>query len=380
MQKKEHLKAYLILENSMVFEGERIGSEKDVICEVVFNTSMTGYLEILTDPSYAGQGITMTYPLIGNYGVCLDDIESKKPHASAYIVRELAEMAGGCRNDMSLSEYLIGHDIPGIQGIDTRALTIMLRDRGVMNGMLVSELPKDMDDALSRIRSYDMGDVVAKVSRSEPEHFTGDAPATAGLSPVNTGGGKKIALMDYGAKANIARSLVKRGFDVTVLPSSTSAETILSGGYDGIMLSNGPGDPKVCVDVIKNIKKLVDAGAVIFGICLGHQLLALASGGDTCKLKYGHRGGNQPVKDLKTGRVYMTSQNHGYMVKNESISADVAEVSHININDGTNEGLIYKNGKVFSVQFHPEACPGPQESDYLFDRFAKMMDGGHSDA
>jgi carbamoyl-phosphate synthase small subunit len=360
------LKAYLILENEMVFEGERIGSTKDVIFEAVFNTSMTGYLEILTDPSYAGQGITMTYPLIGNYGVCMDDAESKIPHASAYIVRELADMAGGCRNDSSLADFLIKYDIPGIQGIDTRALTILIREKGVMNAMLASEPPRDMQEVLKRIRSYDMGDVVARVSCREPERFP------------NTGG--RIALMDYGAKANIARNLVKRGFDVTVFPSSTPAGTILSGGFDGIMLSNGPGDPKVCVDVIANIRKMADGGACIFGICLGHQLLALALGGDTCKLKYGHRGGNQPVKDLRTGRVYMTSQNHGYMVMNESIPETLAEVSHININDGTNEGLIYKNGRIFSVQFHPEACPGPQESEYLFDRFARMMERGRADA
>ncbi len=364
-RERENMKAYLILENGMIFTGESIGSKKEIISELVFNTSMTGYLEVLTDPSYAGQAVCMTYPLIGNYGVCYEDEESIRPRLDGFIVRELSKMASNFRCEDTLGNFLLKYDIPGICGIDTRQLTKLLRESGTMNCMITTNDNYDIDEVISRLKKYTTGNVVERVTCNEKY--------------VLEGKGKNVALLDLGAKKNIARSLNKRGCNVTVYPAQTSAAEILSSNPDGIMLSNGPGDPAVCTDIIEEIKKLYESDVPIFAICLGHQLMALAAGGRTKKMKYGHRGGNHPVKDLKTGRVYISSQNHGYMVDTDSIDSSVAVPAFVNVNDNTNEGLEYIGKNIFTVQFHPEACPGPQDSEYLFDRFIEMM-GGKADA
>ena len=355
------MNAFLILEDGHVFKGKSFGAQKEVICEVVFNTSMTGYLEVLTDPSYQGQGVVMTYPLIGNYGVCLEDAESDRPWHSAFIVREISRMSSNFRREEELEAYLKEHDIPGICGVDTRAITKILREDGCMGGMVTTNPDYNLDEILPKLKAYRVTNAVKTVTRKEKTHVAGDGP--------------KVALLDLGTKKNIIRSLSKRGCDVTVYPAFTSAEEILGDQPDGIMLSNGPGDPKQCTEIIKEIKKLYDSDVPIFAICLGHQLMALATGADTEKMRWGHRGGNHPVKDLATGRVYISSQNHGYVIKNESIPKDVAEVSFINVNDRTIEGLNYKNKKIRTVQFHPEACPGPQDTAYLFDEFLDVMKG-----
>ena len=354
------MKAFLILEDGTVFKGTSIGSTRDCISEIVFNTSMTGYLEVLTDPSYAGQAVVMTYPLIGNYGIT-PDMESKKAWPDGYIVRELSRMPSNFRCEGTIQDFLKEQDIPGIAGIDTRALTKILREKGTMNGMITTNENYDLDEILPKLKAYTVGDVVSKVTCKEKY--------------VLEGTGKKVALLDLGAKNNIAQSLNKRGCEVTVYPAHTTAEEIISSEPDGIMLSNGPGDPADCTSIIEEIRKLYNTDIPIFAICLGHQLMALAAGASTHKLKYGHRGGNHPVKDLKTGRVYISSQNHGYVVDDESIDPAVAVPAFKNVNDGTNEGLAYVGKNIFTVQFHPEACPGPQDSGYLFDRFIEMMGG-----
>lgn len=355
-----YMKAFLILEDGTTFEGTSIGSQKEVISEIVFNTSMTGYLEVLTDPSYAGQAVVMTYPLIGNYGICREDMESLKPWPDGYIVRELSRIPSNFRSEDSIQNFLTEHDIPGISGIDTRALTKILREKGTMNGMITTNENYDLNEVLPKLKEYKTGNVVEKVTCSE--------------KTVLEGNGKKVALMDFGAKKNIAKSLNERGCQVTIYPAGTKAEEIIADAPDGIMLSNGPGDPKDCGSIIDEIKKLYDSEIPIFAICLGHQLMALATGADTHKMKYGHRGGNHPVKDLATGRVYISSQNHGYVVDMDKMDENIAEPSFVNVNDGTIEGLKYKNKNVYTVQFHPEACPGPQDSDFLFDRFMEMME------
>ena len=355
------MKAFLILEDGTVFCGQSIGSTREVISEIVFNTSMTGYLEVLTDPSYAGQAVVMTYPLIGNYGICYEDMESERPWPDGYIVRELSRIPSNFRSQGTIQEFLAKHDIPGIAGIDTRALTKILREKGTMNGMITTNENYNLDEVLPKLKAYTTGKVVEKVTCKEKYVLEGNGP--------------KVALMDFGAKRNIARNLNKRGCQVTVYPALTSAEEILADHPDGIMLSNGPGDPKECTSIIKEIKKLYDSEVPIFAICLGHQLMALANGADTYKMKYGHRGGNHPVKDLKTGRVYISSQNHGYVVNTDTLDPSVAVPAFTNVNDGTNEGLAYTGKNIFTVQFHPEACPGPQDSGYLFDKFIEMMGG-----
>lgn len=355
------MKAYLILEDGHVFTGTSIGSKKEVISEIVFNTSMTGYLEVLTDPSYAGQAVCMTYPLIGNYGICYEDAESLRPWPDGYIVRELSRTASNFRKEDSIQNFLKRFDIPGIAGIDTRALTRILREKGTMNGMITTDENYDLDSIIPRLKEYTTGKVVEKVTCSE--------------KTVLKGNGKRVALLDLGAKINIARSLQERGCQVTIYPSNTTAEEILGDQPDGIMLSNGPGDPKECTQVIEEIRKLYESDVPIFAICLGHQLMALATGADTHKMKYGHRGGNHPVKDLETGRVYISSQNHGYVVDTDTLDPNVSVPAFVNVNDQTNEGLKYTGKNIFTVQFHPEACPGPQDSGYLFDRFIKMMGG-----
>ena len=354
------MKAFLILEDGTVFEGTSIGSKREMISEIVFNTSMTGYLEVLTDPSYAGQAVVMTYPLIGNYGIT-PDMESKKAWPDGYIVRELSRMPSNFRCEGTIQEFLEKQDIPGIAGIDTRALTKILREKGTMNGMITTNAAYNLEEVLPKIAAYEVGDVVSKVTCKESYVLLGD--------------GYKVALMDYGAKNNIARSLNQRGCEVTVYPAHTKAEEVLAANPDGIMLSNGPGDPKTCTDIIEEVRKFYESDVPIFAICLGHQLMALANGGDTHKLKYGHRGGNHPVKDLSTNRVYISSQNHGYVVDDATLSQEIAKPAFINVNDGTNEGMEYTGKKIFTVQFHPEACPGPQDSGYLFDRFMEMMGG-----
>ena len=354
------MKAFLILEDGTVFCGQSIGSTREVISEIVFNTSMTGYLEVLTDPSYAGQAVVMTYPLIGNYGICYEDMESERPWPDGYIVRELSRIPSNFRSQGTIQEFLAKHDIPGIAGIDTRALTKILREKGTMNGMITTNENYNLDEVLPKLKAYTTGKVVEKVTCKEKYVLEGNGP--------------KVALMDFGAKRNIARNLNKRGCQVTVYPALTTAEEILADHPDGIMLSNGPGDPKECTSIIKEIKKLYDSEVPIFAICLGHQLMALANGADTYKMKYGHRGGNHPVKDLKTGRVYISSQNHGYVVNTDTLDPSVAVPAFTNVNDGTNEGLAYTGKNIFTVQFHPEACPGPQDSGYLFDRFMNMME------
>lgn len=356
------MKAFLILEDGHVFQGTRIGSAREIVSEIVFNTSMTGYLEVMTDPSYAGQAVCMTYPLIGNYGICYEDQESRKPWIDGFIVRELSRIPSNFRSEDTIQHFLTRHDIPGIAGIDTRTLTKILREKGTMNGMITVNEQYQLDAVIPRLKAYTTGKVVEKVTCAERQVLKGCGP--------------KVALLDLGAKRNIARSLNERGCQVTIYPALTSAEEILKDGPDGIMLSNGPGDPRECVSIIREIRKLYESDVPIFAICLGHQLMALAAGGDTYKMKYGHRGGNHPVKDLSDGRVYISSQNHGYVVDARTLEEKgVARPAFVNVNDGTNEGMIYTGKNIFTVQFHPEACPGPQDSGSLFDRFMKMMGG-----
>ena len=352
------MKAYLILEDGNVFEGESVGADKEVVSEFVFNTSMTGYLEVLTDPSYAGQAVVMTYPLIGNYGICYADEESARPWPDGFIVRELSPMPSNFRSEDTIQHFLKSNGIPGIEGIDTRALTKILREKGTMNGMITTNENYYLDEIIPRLKEYNTGKVVEKVTCDEKYTLEGD--------------GLNVALMDFGAKRNIARSLNKRGCNVTVYPSLSTAEEILKSNPDGIMLSNGPGDPSDNTEIIAELKKLCDFGIPTFGICLGHQLLALSQGAKTEKLKYGHRGANQPAKEVETGRVYITSQNHGYAVVSDSMPEN-GKVSFVNGNDNTCEGVNYTNMPAFSVQFHPEACGGPHDTAFLFDRFIELM-------
>lgn len=391
------MKAFLILEDGAVFEGLHIGAQREIISEIVFNTSMAGYLEVLTDPSYAGQAVCMTYPLIGNYGICKDDMESKKPWPDGFIVRELSRIPSNFRCDISIQQFLEEHGVPGIAGIDTRALTRILREKGTMNGMITTDEQYDLEKIIPQLKAYTTGKVVERVSCQE-KYTLAAAGALSENGPLSgssvfrkadyeagvrekkpslvrelNGVGLRVALLDLGAKDNIAKSLAARGCKVTVYPARTPASEILAERPDGIMLSNGPGDPKECALIIEEIRKLYESDTPIFAICLGHQLMALATGADTFKMKYGHRGGNHPVKDLETGRVYISSQNHGYVVDMDKLDPKVAVPAFINVNDGTNEGLSYTGKNIFTVQFHPEACPGPQDSSYLFDRFITMM-------
>ena len=353
------MKAFLILEDGTVFTGKSIGSGKDAVSEIVFNTSMTGYLEILTDPSYAGQSVVMTYPLIGNYGIT-PDRESRKIWARGLIVKELSRTPSNFRCEGTIQALLEKEEVAGIEGIDTRTLTKILREKGTMNGLITTDEHYDLQQILPMLKKYTIGDVVMETTCQEVYRLEGDGP--------------RVALLDLGAKDNIAGSLNRRGCQVTVYPADTSAERILGTHPDGIMLSNGPGDPSSCTAIIQEIKKLYASDVPIFAICLGHQLMALAAGASTYKLKYGHRGGNHPVKDLETGRVYISSQNHGYAVDASGIDPKVAVPAFVNVNDGTNEGLRYVGKNIFTVQYHPEACPGPLDSGYLFDRFLTMME------
>lgn len=351
---------YLQLEDGTVLTGKSFGAalQQDVVAEVVFTTAMTGYLETLTDPSYFGQMVVQTFPLIGNYGVIPSDFESQKVHLSAYIVKEYCQAPSNFRNKEDLDTFLKKQGIPGIYDLDTRALTRKIRKTGVMNGRLTACEPKPSDSpALSQ---WSVHDAVDKV-------FTKDIYEVPCGIP-----GHHVVLWDFGAKQNIIRKLHSLNCHITVVPSTTTCDEILKLQPDGIMLSNGPGNPKDNASIIEELQKLCSHKIPTFGICLGHQLLALANHADTEKLKYGHRGANQPVKDIDTGRIYITSQNHGYAVKGDSLPAN-ARVSYINLNDNTCEGITYEDFPGFSVQFHPEACGGPHDTEFLFQQFISLM-------
>lgn len=401
---KENARAFLVLANGLVFEGKGIGATGVVCGEAVFTTGMTGYLETLTDPSYFGQIVTQTFPLIGNYGVINPDFESSKIHLKGYIVRNECDEPSNFRCNGTLDDFLKSNNIIGLQDIDTRKLTKVLRESGVMNGMIISgdsslalekisalSNPSEKEKILEEIKSYKIFDAVKSVSldadkieESADVVFKTSAeykavPVTKDGLKVNdaevamkNGKGKKVILWDFGAKANIRRELLKRGLEVETVSYDSTAEQILSKNPDGVMLSNGPGDPAENVSIIKEIKKICDKKVPVFGICLGHQMLALANGAKTSKLKYGHRGGNQPVKHLSTGRVYISSQNHGYAVENESLP-EGAKLSFVNTNDGSCEGITYTNIPAFSVQFHPEAAGGPLDTNFLFDDFVNLI-------
>ncbi len=350
-------KGYLILQDGQVFEGVRFGAETDTVGELVFTTGMCGYVETLTDPSYAGQIVMQTYPLIGNYGIIREDFEGACC-VKGYVVREYCDTPSNFRTDCDLDTYLKEQGVPGLCGVDTRELTRIIREHGVMNAAICDEIPAD----LTPIKTYAITGVVEAVSCKEPDRYQAEGEERF-----------RVSLLDYGAKRNIVRELQKRGCTVTVLPASTSAEEILAAGPDGVMLSNGPGDPAENTYQIEQIRKLL--GKVpMFGICLGHQLTALAAGGSTYKLKYGHRGVNQPVRDLNGVRTYITSQNHGYAVDGDTVK--LGKVRFVNANDGTCEGIDYPELKAFTVQFHPEACTGPKDTSFLFDRFVDLMKGG----
>ena len=350
---------YLVLADGTVFRGHRFGADADVIAEVVFTTSETGYLETITDRSYCGQMIVQAFPLIGNYGVIPEDFESGEPECAAYIVREPCRRPSNFRSQGDIDSYLKQVGVPGLYGIDTRALVRRLRENGVMNGAIVSD-PADVN--WEALRNYRIENAVARMSCKTPYTESPEAPKY------------HVALLDYGIKENILRMLLRCGCEVTVLPCDTAAEAVVALHPDGVMLSNGPGDPAENTEIIAELKKLLSSGLPIFGICLGHQLLALAAGFQTAKLKYGHRGENQPARDLENGRVYITSQNHGYAVLSETVDPAVADVIFDNCNDRTCEGIRYKNAPAFTVQFHPEAAAGPQDTAFLFDRFLSMMD------
>ena len=349
-------KGYLVLQNGQVVEGERFGAETDSVGELVFTTGMCGYLETLTDPSYAGQIVTQTFPLIGNYGVIPADFEGET-HVRGYVVRECCGAPSNFRSEGALDAFLKEKGSPGLRGVDTRRLTRLLRENGVMNAMLCADVPAD----LSAIRAYRVADAVAEVTCEKPQTYPAEGAAR-----------RRVALLDYGMKRNILRELRARCCEVTAFPSDTPAEAILALRPDGVMLSNGPGDPADNAFQIAQIRKLL--GAVpLFGICLGHQLTALAAGGSTYKLKFGHRGVNQPVKAVGGARTYITSQNHGYAVAD---GVPGGRVSFVNANDGTCEGVDYPELRAFTVQFHPEACAGPRDTAFLFDRFMALMEGG----
>ncbi len=353
-------KVYLTLQNGKQFVGTRFGADGEVIGELVFTTGMTGYVETLTDPSYYGQIVTQTFPLIGNYGIT-PDFESKKPWVTAYIVREKCDNPSNFRCEETLDKYLKDNGIVGVYGVDTRELTKIVRESGVMNAAITSRPVTDF----SAIKSYVIKDAVKSVTCKEVEYF-------------GNPDGIKVVVWDFGAKDNIVRELVKRGCYCIKVPSTYTAEQILALNPRGLMLCNGPGDPAENVEIIENLKKL--AGKLpIFGICLGHQLFALAMGGKTKKMKYGHRGANQPVKCLATGRVYISSQNHGYEVISSSLEG-VGQLSYINANDNTCEGFDYPQLNAYTVQFHPEACGGPQDASFLFDKFIKNMTEGKYNA
>ncbi len=382
------MKAILALEDGTVFHGAGFGARASACGEVCFNTSMTGYQEILTDPSYKGQIVTMTYPLIGNYGVNDQDIESWRPHVSGFVIRELSPVVSNWRADRSLAQYLEENGIPGIQGVDTRALTKKLRVRGALNGFITTEDISEAE-AVERARQWPglVGvDYVKEVTHKQPFRWDEKDEQSASFNLIRGNAALNarevrdplpaadipIVAYDFGMKYNILRRLRQHGFRVQVVPATTTAEEALKYKPAGIFLSNGPGDPAALGYAVKAVTELVQSGRPIFGICLGHQILGQAFGGRTFKLKFGHRGGNQPVKDLESGRVEITSQNHGFAVDGASLSADVA-VNRINLNDQTVEGLRHKKKPIFCVQYHPEASPGPHDSNPLFAEFRELI-------
>lgn len=360
-------KAHLILENGMVFSGCSVGKQGTVIGETVFATGMTGYQETLTDPSYYGQIVTQTFPLVGNYGVNSADGESARCYLTGYVVREWCELPSNFRCEGSLARFLEDNGVVGIYGIDTRALTKVIRESGVMNGAITTEEQFDKEALLERLREFKITDAVKHVSCTEQKEF-----------PAKGEEKFHVALFDFGYKFNIRRELQKRGCRVTVVPYSTTAQQIRALAPDGIMLSNGPGDPAENVQVIENLKEIMELDIPMFGICLGHQLMALANGASTRKLLYGHRGANQPVIDLDHDHTFVTSQNHGYAVVSETVDPSVGYVSHVNANDKSCEGIKYLHHPAFTVQFHPEACGGPQDTSYLFDEFIALMEKGEA--
>lgn len=393
------MKSFLILEDGTVFEGTQIGVDKEIISEIVFNTSMAGYQEVLTAPTYTGQAVCMTYPLIGNFGICKEDMESDTTWLDGLIVRELSRIPSNFRCDMTIQQFMEENEVSGIAGIDTRALTRILREKGTMNGMITSNQNYNLEEILPKLKAYKSEGAVkaatcAKVSVIEPTTCLEQNGAVAGMvrfdkeayengnrekapSTVKEldGAGCKLAFLNLGGKASLAPALAARGCQVTVYPAFTAAEEILADFPDGIFLSDGPGNPKDCDTVIEEIKKIYNTEVPVFATGLGHQLLALATGADTKKMKCGHRGGNYPVKDLVSGKVYITTQNHGYEVDAESLNPAVAVPAFVNVNDGTNEGLNYTGKKIISVQFYPETGSAETDTCYLIERFMKMMKG-----
>ncbi len=371
------MSARLVLENGLVFEGSSFGADTETTGEVVFNTSLTGYQEIITDPSYRGQIVTMTNPLIGNYGVNDDDMESARPRVAGFVVREYSELFSNHRASESLGSWLRRSGIPAIQGVDTRMLTRAIRTSGAMRG-IISSGDEDVGTLLSKVRSSPSMsglDLAREVTCGEPYGWEGvDTTRFAVPPPEGSDASRRphVVVYDFGVKRNILRRLTTHGCRLTVVPASFPAADLLAMHPDGVFLSNGPGDPEAVTYAIDNIRALIGKKP-IFGICLGHQLLALALGGRTYKLKFGHRGANHPVKNLLTGEIEITSQNHGFAVDPDSLDASAVEITHVNLNDGTNEGFRHRHLPLFSVQYHPEASPGPHDSDYLFRSFSRVL-------
>ena len=377
------MKAILALENGIWYDGEAAGASGEAGGEVVFNTSMTGYQEILTDPSYSGQIVTMTAPEMGNYGVAPEDLESRAPQVAGFVIREESPIASNWRSDATLREYLTRHGIVAISGIDTRALTRVLRSAGVMRGIIATgdTDPRVLVDRAQALPSMEGSDLVLGVTCERPFDWTPSSENGSGAAdaefapPTQTRARRKlrVAAYDFGMKYNILRRFTAYGCDVRVFPATAPASELLAAGPDGVFLSNGPGDPAVLSYAIANAKHLVASDIPVFGICLGHQILSLAMGGETYKLKFGHRGANHPVKEIESGKVEITSQNHGFAVDPASLPSDV-KVTHVNLYDGTVEGLRHTTQPVFCVQYHPEASPGPHDADYLFRQFVEEME------